>query len=679
MAVNIVLEKKAQQWREATVYIAGKIFNYSGEEQDSFIDLFLLIDEDNVKQMMLTEKCKLLSIFANQISVKDSELSTYVNQFVGICESIYSKPDKFKEFKSILKAKGWLDDVDKYKSEETNWQKEQEEKWNEEQRRKQYEREEEQRRKQREEEQRRKEQETKKYNVNPNSYQHKTKKKRSKWWLWILLLLGVLWGINEFWYKDYVRDKEASRTYVYATNLFLRATKDAESEYNRIGKIPYGSELITYSDVNGWAEVKFDGEEGYVSSDYLLGYNDFQLLDGIWGNEEAKEVVMTSKCRRALLDLLKKNEWNSGPNGWQLYTKQKEMKPNSVLYPELNNGYDTFSDFAFILTDNVSQKRIFFLYSFDKDETPIFIYQENAPEKGDIKSVSYLKKNGKYKVVYSRQNNILVQKNETEAKLEEKSHNVNFRITKVEFANVDYNNNIISSYGEKLYQDTKYLKAKLEIEKNTETSENVKFQMKILRPDGTLIRGSVSPVGYTLEQEGSLTGKGGRFFTLGWGNNEGTVYTPGTYTYEVWCNGQKISATTFVIESRTQVVEEEPKKNVIPEVVETQSEENVIFEAVEESPEFPNGGMSGLMQYLSKNIKYPAIAQENGTQGRVIVQFVVNRDGSIVDAKVMRSVDPYLDKEALRVISGMPKWKPGKQRGKAVRCRFTVPVMFRLQ
>ena len=117
MAVNIVLEKKAQQWREATVYIAGKIFNYSGEEQDSFIDLFLLIDEDNVKQMMLTEKCKLLSIFANQISVKDSELSTYVNQFVGICESIYSKPDKFKEFKSILKAKGWLDDVDKYKSE----------------------------------------------------------------------------------------------------------------------------------------------------------------------------------------------------------------------------------------------------------------------------------------------------------------------------------------------------------------------------------------------------------------------------------------------------------------------------------------------------------------------------------------------------------------------------------
>ena len=78
-------------------------------------------------------------------------------------------------------------------------------------------------------------------------------------------------------------------------------------------------------------------------------------------------------------------------------------------------------------------------------------------------------------------------------------------------------------------------------------------------------------------------------------------------------------------------------------------------------------------------VKYPTIAQENGTQGRVIVQFVVNRDGSIVDAKVVRSVDPYLDKEALRVINTMPKWKPGMQRGKPVRVKFTVPVMFRLQ
>ncbi|MFA6812329.1 MAG: TonB family protein [Bacteroidaceae bacterium] len=107
-------------------------------------------------------------------------------------------------------------------------------------------------------------------------------------------------------------------------------------------------------------------------------------------------------------------------------------------------------------------------------------------------------------------------------------------------------------------------------------------------------------------------------------------------------------------------------------------DEQVIFDVVEKMPEFP-GGMAALMTYLSKNIKYPTIAAENGTQGRVIVQFVVNRDGSIVDPKVVRSVDPYLDKEAIRVISSMPKWKPGMQRNKPVRVKYTVPVMFRLQ
>ena len=114
------------------------------------------------------------------------------------------------------------------------------------------------------------------------------------------------------------------------------------------------------------------------------------------------------------------------------------------------------------------------------------------------------------------------------------------------------------------------------------------------------------------------------------------------------------------------------------EIEEEEPEEQTIFEVVEEAPSFP-GGMSALMQFLSKNIKYPTIAQENGVQGRVICQFVVNRDGSIVDVKVIRGVDAYLDKEAVRVIQSMPKWTPGKQRGKAVRVRYTLPVMFRLQ
>ena len=103
-----------------------------------------------------------------------------------------------------------------------------------------------------------------------------------------------------------------------------------------------------------------------------------------------------------------------------------------------------------------------------------------------------------------------------------------------------------------------------------------------------------------------------------------------------------------------------------------------VFDVVEEMPSFP-GGQSALMQYLASNIKYPVVAQENGVQGRVIVSFVVERDGSISDVKVARSVDPSLDREAQRVVKSMPKWKPGKQNGSAVRVKYTVPVVFRLQ
>ena len=128
----------------------------------------------------------------------------------------------------------------------------------------------------------------------------------------------------------------------------------------------------------------------------------------------------------------------------------------------------------------------------------------------------------------------------------------------------------------------------------------------------------------------------------------------------------------------TEDLGEKVEVKYVPIVVEEEPEEQTIFEVVEEMPQFP-GGNAALMQFLSKNIKYPTIAQENGTQGRVTVQFVVNRDGSVVDPVVVRGVDPYLDKEALRVISQMPKWKAGMQRGKAVRVKYTVPVMFRLQ
>ena len=115
-----------------------------------------------------------------------------------------------------------------------------------------------------------------------------------------------------------------------------------------------------------------------------------------------------------------------------------------------------------------------------------------------------------------------------------------------------------------------------------------------------------------------------------------------------------------------------------PAPVQEESDEGEIFEVVEQNPSFP-GGDKALMAWLQNHLKYPASAQENNIQGRVLVQFVVNKDGSIVEPKIIRPVDAALDKEAMRVVSAMPKWTPGKQRGKNVRVRFTLPVTFRLQ
>ena len=102
------------------------------------------------------------------------------------------------------------------------------------------------------------------------------------------------------------------------------------------------------------------------------------------------------------------------------------------------------------------------------------------------------------------------------------------------------------------------------------------------------------------------------------------------------------------------------------------------FDVVEEMPQFP-GGPSSLFEYLARNVKYPVTAEENGVQGRVIVTFVVERDGSLNDVKVVKSVDPSLDKEAQRVVRSMPHWIPGKKNGSPVRVKYTVPVTFRLQ
>ena len=125
-----------------------------------------------------------------------------------------------------------------------------------------------------------------------------------------------------------------------------------------------------------------------------------------------------------------------------------------------------------------------------------------------------------------------------------------------------------------------------------------------------------------------------------------------------------------VLKAKEDIAAPEPPKHVV--------EETKIFTVVEQMPLFP-GGDAALMGYLRDNIHYPTVAAENGVQGRVVVGFVVERDGSITDVNVLRSVDPSLDREAMRVVKSMPKWTPGKQNGSAVRVKYQVPVTFRLQ
>lgn len=126
------------------------------------------------------------------------------------------------------------------------------------------------------------------------------------------------------------------------------------------------------------------------------------------------------------------------------------------------------------------------------------------------------------------------------------------------------------------------------------------------------------------------------------------------------------------MDSKKMVIE------LIPANITHSTADDEIYEVVENMPRFPNGGMQALMQYLNESIRYPEAATKTGVQGRVTVQFIVDKDGSIDDVKILRSVNPDLDAEAIRVIKMMPRWEPGTHKGKPVRVKYTVPVMFRL-
>lgn len=214
----------------------------------------------------------------------------------------------------------------------------------------------------------------------------------------VLLTVGGTLGYF-FWYAPYAKDRDALRTYVVANNVFLRSSKLSGVEYNILGKIPYGTEVITYEKYGEWADVKVNKQVGAIAAAYLLDSADFTLLNGVWSDNEARECIESSKCRLAILDFLKTNHLPSGQNGYQIYTRPANQKPNTVFYPRLYDKYSKYTDFVFLLSENKTGNRTLVCYSFDNvTEKPIFRFSIGAPQSGYIKNI--VNRNGSVRVTF---------------------------------------------------------------------------------------------------------------------------------------------------------------------------------------------------------------------------------------------------------------------------------------
>lgn len=392
-----IFENKVKTWENNRLEIRKSISNDQyGEQNGYFTELEEMAFSSSFKKKEMEERIMQLRSFALGMASIEPDLSAALTSFLTLSETLFGNPD-FKSVAMKLKlATDLIENAGKEKSEREKREKERRRKQFEEELRKQ---EEEERRKRLEEERRRKLEDDNKRRFDDelrrleeelrkkeNANRRAKNNKRNIVITLISVVLIIILGYH-FWYKDYRIDKATPRTFVYATNLFLRSSKVADVDDNRLGTIPYGSELITYSNENGWAYVKVDGQKGYVSSDYLLDTADFLLLNSVWGNEEAKEVVSTAKYRLALLDYYKRAGLQGGTE-WQLYTKALGAKEDNVFYSRLFNKNSRFVDFAFLLKNNQTGERRFVLYSFDNEtEQPIFCHAIEAPKDAFINDI----------------------------------------------------------------------------------------------------------------------------------------------------------------------------------------------------------------------------------------------------------------------------------------------------
>ena len=254
-------------------------------------------------------------------------------------------------------------------------------------------------------------------NEGPSIKLEKSAKSSSRAWIWVLVvsLFVILTGggVGGYFYYEKVYlpekiDREAPRTYPIV-NVFVRSSKVSGGEYNKVGLVPYGGELITYEKSGEWSRVKYVPVdptqpvlEGYVASSYLLDKSDFDLLNGIFGNEEARQVIESAKCRRALLNYYKNNGLigkvlegdtvNSQPtkdNQWQIFLSSVTVKPNEVFFKRVINPDSKYTDFAVVMKNIINNTGRLVYFAFDDDETPNLIAEYEMPSAGKINDISY--------------------------------------------------------------------------------------------------------------------------------------------------------------------------------------------------------------------------------------------------------------------------------------------------
>lgn len=207
-----------------------------------------------------------------------------------------------------------------------------------------------------------------------------------------------------FWGKDYLRDKNATRMYSFARSLALRSSPAGGGDYNMIGNIPYGSEVLVYDNGIEWVNCKVNGQEGFASPKYLLNKMDFQELNAILADEDTRTAVTQTRFKKALLSYFRDNSiigkmdesiqkelygTASAKEVWQLFAKAEINVPNTVYFSKQSSQNSKFNDFACIIKNNSTEERKILIFSFDDNENPKFEVEDSAPAEGSIKDIIY--------------------------------------------------------------------------------------------------------------------------------------------------------------------------------------------------------------------------------------------------------------------------------------------------